>query len=293
MDTQALKGFVAVATEKGFSKAAKKTYRTQSAVSLQIKALEDELGIRLFDRIGRKTTLTKDGALLFELVSPLITDFETLQKRFLEKKGDPGKGELRIATHEPVIEHLLPLPLKIFKKQYPDVKVTILRKNKNEVLASVLSGDVDLGISSLKNAPASISYQVIGRYNRLLVAPKDSPLARKKTLSLEDIAEYPLLLPPVEAATRKIVDQAFRDKGLDYKLALEASGRQAIKSYIEMGFGISVLNDSVISAEDRKKFFIADASKFFGYSERGIIRRKSKPLSKFVADFIGILSLPH
>lgn len=292
MDIQGLKGFVAVATEKGFSKAARKTYRTQSAVSLQIKALEEELGTRLFDRIGRKTALTKDGSTLFELVSPLMQDFEALAKRFGEKRGDPGKGELRIATHEPVIEHLLPGPLKAFKKQYPDVKVNILRKDKGQVLASVLSGDVDLGISSLKKVPPSIDYQVLGRYNRVVVAPKDSPLAKKKSLALEDLAEYPLLLPPVEADTRKIVDQAFRDKGLDYKLALEASGRQAIKAYIELGFGISILNESVISTEDRRKFFVADVSKFFGRSERGIIRRKTKPLSKFVAEFIKLLSLP-
>jgi LysR family transcriptional regulator, putative pyruvate carboxylase regulator len=290
METEQLKGFIAVASEKSFSKAARKVYRTQSAVSLRIKALENELGVRLFDRTGRKTTLTKDGAILLELVSPLMRDIETLGRRFGERRGAPNQGELRIATHEPIIAHLLPAPLKTFRKQYPDVKVIILRKDKAEILASVLRGDVDLGISSLKKAPPSIAYQVIGRYNRLLVAPKDSSLARKKTISLKDLAEYPLLLPPVDTSTRKIVDQAFRDKGLDYKLALEASGRQAIKSYIEMGFGISVLNESVISAEDKKKFFIADASKFFGSSERGIIRRKSKHLSKFALDFIELLT---
>jgi LysR family cys regulon transcriptional activator len=124
------------------------------------------------------------------------------------------------------------------------------------------------------------------------VAPKDSPLARKKSISLEDIAEYPLLLPPTDTSTRKIVDQTFSEKGLAYTLALEASGRQAIKSYIDLGFGISVLNESVISAEDRKKFFIADASKFFGRSERGIIRRKTRHAPKFVADFIALLCSP-
>lgn len=291
MDIQALKGFVAVATEKGFSRAARKTYRTQSAVSLQIKALEEEFGARLFDRIGRKTELTQDGVILFDLASPLTRDFEALQKNFNERRGDQNNGEIRIATHEPVIAHLLPAPIKAFKKQYPDVKITVLRKDKNEVLASVLSGDVDLGISSLKKTPPSISYQVIGRYNRVLVAPRDCPLAGKKNISLKDIARYPLLLPPKDTSTGKIVDQAFGEKRIDYKLALEVSGRQAIKTYIEMGFGISILNESVISEEDRKKFFVADVSKYFGRSERGIIRRKTSATSKLVAAFIKTLLL--
>lgn len=293
MDIQQLKGFIAVAKEKNFSRAAKKVYRTQSAVSLQIKALEEELETRLFDRIGRKSSLTKDGVLLFELASPLIQDVESLKKRFDEKRSGSDAGELRIATHEPAIAYLLPEPIKAFRKKYPGVKITLLRKNKDEVLASVLEGAVDLGISSLKKVPASVDYQVIVRYERVLVSPKDHLLARKKTITLKDIADCPLLMPPADSSTRRIVDQAFKEKGLEYELALEAAGRQAIKSYIEMGFGISILNRSVITKEDEKKFFIADVSKFFGSSERGIIRRKSKRLPQFTLDFIDLLTAPQ
>lgn len=289
MDIQQLKGFIAVASEKSFSNAAKKTFRTQSAVSLQIKALEEELETRLFDRIGRKTSLTKDGEALFELASPLVRDLETLGKRFAEKRGSPGKGELRIATQEPILTHLLPGPIRAIKKKYPGVRITVARQSNEATLASVLAGDADIGIASPKKVPPSIDYRVIGRFNRVLVGPKDCPLAKKKSVNLEDIAGYPLLLPPTGSTTRKAVDQAFRAKGLDYNLALEASGRQAIKTYIEMGFGLSVLNASLISEEDRKKFFIADVSKFFGNAERGILNRKSLHPPRYVLDFIEIL----
>jgi DNA-binding transcriptional LysR family regulator len=290
MDIQQLKGFVAVATEKSFSRAAKKVYRTQSAVSLQVKALEDDLGTRLFDRIGRKTELTKDGSLLLELASPLIQDFGMLRKQFDERKCGSDKGELRITAHEPVIAYLLPRPIQVFKKNYPGVRIAILRKKKDEILNAILNGEADLGISSLKKIPSSIEYQVIARYPRVIIAPKDCPLAKKKTVTMKDIAGYALLLPPAGGSiTRESVDRAFSLNGLDYALALETSGRQAVKSYIELGFGISVLNSSDITEEDRKKFFIADVSRFFGFSERGLLRRKSKHLPKFALDFIDLL----
>lgn len=295
MDIQQLKGFLAVAKEKSFTRAAKKTYRTQSAVSLQIKALEDELETRLFDRIGRKTELTQDGSAFFELVSLLLQDFETLKAKFNKRRGDLSKGEIRIATHEPVITYLLPGPIREFKKQYPEIKIALLKKPREEILASVLNGEVDLGISSLKKVPDSINYQLIGRYDRVLVAPKNHSLAKKKGIMLEDIAKYPLLLPPIDTSTRRIVDQVFKQKGLDYGLALEATGRQAIKTYIELGFGISIFNESLVSNEDKKKFFVANVARYFGQSERGIISRKNKHQPKFLTDFIKLLfknSLP-
>ena len=289
MDLQQLKGFVAVAGEKSFSKAAKRTFRTQSAVSLQIKALEDALGVKLFDRITpRKTELTREGSLLLELASPFVEDFEKLKDRFDEKRG-LIKGEIRIATHDPVISYLLPEPIKKFKQAHPEVKITLLRKNKESILSAVLNGDVDLGISSLVKVPPAIDYQVIGKYNRVLVTPRNHPLSKKKEVTLEDIAKYPLILPPKDTSTRRIADEAFQKAGLEYILALEATGRQAIKIYIDLGFGISVFNESLISKEDKKRFFTTNVAKYFGQSERGIIIRKGRVLSQHIVRFIKLL----
>lgn len=291
MDPQQLRGFLAVAREKSFSKGARKTFRTQSAVSLQVKALEEELGTRLFDRISpRKTELTKDGSLLLELVSPLMNDLETLTGRFNERRGEIRQGEIRISTHEPVLTYLLPKVIKEFRRSYPKVQLTLSRKDKAENLQAVLNGEVDMAISHLKKAPPSVDYHVIGEYNRVLIAPKGHPLAKKRDITLKDIAEYPLILPPESTSTRKIVDQVFRKHGLTYTLALEITGREAIKKYIELGFGVSVINDSVVSKEDKKNFFVRNISDYFGFSERGIIMRKGKHRPQYLTDFIKLVS---
>ncbi len=136
MDIQHLKAFIAVTKEKSFSRAANKTFVTQSRVSQQIKALEEEVGTPLFERINpQRTKLTKAGSELLNLSAPLVSDFDSLKDRFLENLGIHGQVEIKIATHEPVITYLLPGPIKVFKKSYPDAKISLYRKDKKETAA--------------------------------------------------------------------------------------------------------------------------------------------------------------
>lgn len=290
MEIQQLLGFAAVAKTKSFSQAAKVVFRTQSAVSLQIQALEKELDVKLFDRISpRKTELTSDGTMLLELVQPLLEDFKTLREKFDEKRGAPSTMEIRIATHEPVIAYLLPKPIEQFKKKYPQARFTLCRKGRIEIIEAVLAGEVHLGISALMQSHPSLDYRVIEKHDRVLVALKNHPLAGKKKITPEQIAQYPLLLPPKGTNTRDIIEKIFKEKGLEINLAMEATGREAIKSYIRLGFGISILNKRFISKEDKKKFFTANVARHFGQSERGVITLKRKQLPKYAVEFIELL----
>ncbi|MDO8527151.1 MAG: LysR family transcriptional regulator [Deltaproteobacteria bacterium] len=290
MEIQQLLGFAAVAKTKSFSQAAKIVFRTQSAVSLQVQALEEELGVLLFDRLSpRKTELTADGVQLLELAQPLLEDFKTLREKFEEKKGEPSKMEIRIATHEPVIAHLLPGPIECFKKKYPQVKFTLSRKERSGIIEAVMAGEVHLGISALKQPHPSLDYHVIEKHDRVLVTPKNHPLAGKNKITPEQIAKYPLLLPPKGTNTRDIIEKVFKDRGLEVNLAMEATGREAIKSYISLGFGISILNERFIAKEDKKKFFTANVARYFGQSERGVLTLKRKQLPKYVSEFIELL----
>jgi DNA-binding transcriptional LysR family regulator len=291
METQQLKGFLAVAKEKSFSKGAKRVHRTQAAVSLQVKQLEETLGARLFDRSNpRAMSLTPEGETLLTLATPLLRDFEGLKERFDAERGKSLVREIRIATHEPVITYLLPSVIKAFKKSHPDTKITLLRKSREEALGLILNGEVDFAISAFKKVPAAVDYRVIGRYDRVLVGPKDHPLARMKKIGLQDIVKYPLLLPPGGSATRLMVDNVFKKAGLEYDLALEATGRQAIKTYIDLGFGISVFNEMLITREEKKKYFVVNAARYFGQSERAIIKRKGKFLSAPLKQLIQMIS---
>jgi len=290
MEFQQLKGFLAVARHQSFSKAAVTTFRTQPAISLQIQSLEHELGVQLFDRLGgRKVMLTDEGKIFFDLVSPLVDDYDSLTIRFHEMRGQELEGMVRIATHTSVMVYLLPEIIKAFKKKHPDCELSIVNRSREDILKMVQDGEVDIGITSLKAVPDSINYTVFAEFKRLLIGPKTHPLARKPQVSLSDIAAYPLLLSPKGSNTREIVDQVFHAHGLAYKLAMEATGRLAVKEYVGLGLGISIINAFYIAKEDTKKFFIKDMSRLFGVAQRAVITRKKRYLSKKAREFIDLI----
>lgn len=290
MEFQQLKGFLAIARNRSFSKAAEATFRTQPAISLQIQSLEHELGVQLFDRSGgRKVTLTDEGKIFLELVSPLVDDYDSLTMRFDEIRGQEQKGIVKIATHTSVMIYLLPEIVRAFKKKYPDCELSIVNRSREDILKMVQDGEADIGITSLKTIPDTINYTVFAEFKRLLIGPKTHPLARKPQVNLSDIAEYPLLLSPKGSNTREIVDQAFHTHGLAYKLAMEATGRLAVKEYVNLGLGLSIINAFYIAKEDTKKFFIKDMSHLFGVTQRAVITRKKRYLPKKAREFIDLI----
>jgi len=287
MEIQQLKGFLSVAKYGGFSQAAEKTFRTQPAVSLQIQSLEKELGVRLFDRLGpRRIKLTPDGKILFELASPLLDDINALAARFNEIRGNTQKGSIKIATHSSVMVYLLPDIIKSFKTKYPECELSIVNRGRNDIISMLNNGEVDIGITSLQDIPENIDYKAFARFNRILIASKNHPLAKKSTIRPEDIASYPLLIPPKGTNTRTVIDQIFEGKGLKYMATMEITGREAVKTYVEMGLGISVINEYYLTKEDKKNLFIKNVSNYFGQAERGILTRNSRYLSLPTREFI-------
>ena len=290
MELQQLKGFLAVAQHKSFSKAAEKTFRTQPAITLQIQSLEEELDVKLFDRLGpRRVTLTEEGKILLELVSPIIDNFDVLKDRFNELRGESSKGLVRIATHTSVMVYLLPNPIKNFKKRFPECNISIVNRGRKDILEMLKNGEIDIGITSLPNVPKNIDYKVFAKFKRMLIAPKNHPLSKKRIIKPEDITPYPILLPPVGSNTRAIVDKVFEEHGLEYSLGMEATGRLAIKSYVGMDLGVSIINEFYLSKDDRKNLFVKDMSNYFGNAERGVLTRTSSYISNPVKKFIELL----
>ena len=287
---QQLKGFVTVAQLLSFTKAAKRMYISQPAISLQIQALEEQLGAPLFDRSGgRKIKLTEKGEMLWDIAKPLVYELQSLKKRFDEMQEAEVKGPLRIATHSSVMMYLLPDVIKEFKERFPACELSVLNRGRQDIISMLENDGVDIGITSLTDIPKAINYKVFARFKRLLIAPKRHPLSKKARISLKDIAEYPLLLPPKGSNTRAVVDRAFAGQGLSYSLAMETTGKHATKAYVEMGLGISIMNEFYVTEADTKTLFICDVSKFFDYAYRGILTRKDGYLSRAAEAFKEIL----
>src|SRR5262249_41916607 len=147
----------------------------------------------------------------------------------------------------------------------------------------------DFGITSLDSIPPQLVYRVFSRFNRILITSKEHPLARKAEISLEDLAQYPLIVPSAESQTRKLIDRVFESHGLTYSTAMEVTGRDAIKTYVGMNLGISVMNEYFVSAEDRQRLFVRDFSHAFGKAETGIVYRKGRSLPYPAQELISML----
>lgn len=281
MDIQKLKGFLAVARYKSFSRAGKQTFRTQPAVTLQIKSLEQELGVRLLDRTGNNNIeLTADGRIFYDLALSFVDEADALITKFHDIRKSPRKEDIIVATHNSVMQYLLPNHIAKLKKELPQVKFQFLSRSREQIIDMVTSGEAHLGITSLGAPIAALDYVPIVNYRRLLVAPRTHPLAKKKKISLADLAPYPFILPPLGSNTRTSFDAAFSSSGLRYLLAMEITGRDAIKAYIKLGLGISVMNEYYLPVQEQGNFFVKDVSSIFGSSVRGVLTKRNRFVSQ-------------
>ncbi len=294
MDIQQVRSLIEVVRTGSFSKAARNTFRAQPTVSLQIKALEEEFGTRLFERYGpMKVKPTVDGLALYELLLPLMEDFDSVKRRFDETRGKVEASEIKIASHESVIAYLFPDIVEHFTKKYKHLKFTFFRKNKADIVSMVTSGEADFGITTLDKIPRGIEYQVFRVHKRVLLTPLYHPLSKIKNIKAKEIAAYPLILPPFHSETRTLVDDYFKKKDIPYKVSLELTGRDAVKKYVEKGLGIAIMSDYYLVPEDKEKMEIIDVSNIFGETARGILNRKGKILSFIHRELIDYLMKPQ
>ncbi len=263
-----------------FSKAARVTFRSQPVISRHIQSLESDLGIRLFERFGPMSVKpTKEAQLLKEIVLPIVTQFKSVKYTLDEKRGCLKVSEIYIATHESAKMPFLLGVFAKFQKKHPDVKISLVRKDRKEVVAMVLEGLTDFGITSLEETPPGIYYKVFASHNRVLMMPKNHSLARKNKISLQDIASHPLILPFSESRIRRIVDKTFKKANLKPHIVLEVMGRDSAKAYVSNGVGLSIMNEYYITPADLRRIRCVDVSEYFGQTQRGIIQRKGRVLS--------------
>ncbi len=287
MEIQQLRGFHAVAKYKNFTVAAQKTQRTQPTISLQVKALEDELGVKLFERLGpRRVTVTPEGKILLELTASILQDVDSLESRFREALGNYSSSRVAVATHTSVMVYLLPPIIQKFKSVYPTCHLTILNRNRDEMIKMLEAGEIDVGITSISHAPSTIDYRVFSRFNRILIATKDHPISKLKQVTVQDIAKYPLILPAQDSTTRRLIDNLFQQHGVKPEVAMEVVGRTAIKTYVSMNLGLSIINEYYLTQQDRDHLFVSDVTEYFGQAETGIVLRKGRLLPKPAKDLI-------
>ncbi len=282
-----LRAFCRTAQLGSISEAAERLFLSQPTVSLQIQALERELGAVLFERRGPRIRLTPQGEALFRLAQPLVEGMDTLQETFAATFGALESGELNIAAGESTILYILPQAMKRFAEAYPKIELKLHNVTGRDGLAMLRADEADFAVGSMLELPVDITYDPIFTYDPVLITPLDHPLAGKQEVTLEDISPHGLILPPRHLSTWRMVDLVFNQHGVSYRVALEAGGWEVIKKYVELGLGVSIVTDVCLTPEDR----VArnPLNEYFPTRSYGIVLRKGKFLSPQAMRFIEMM----
>jgi DNA-binding transcriptional LysR family regulator len=284
---QQLRGFCYAARNKSISKAADEMLLSQPSVSLQIKALERELGTELFQRRGPRIALTHDGHRLYELARPLVDAIDGLENTFSSLRESAERGTVNIAAGGSTIQYLLPSFVENYTHEYPLVDVRLHNVTGKAGLELLRNGDVDFAIGPMLETPPDILFHPLVTFEPMLITHRKHPLARKKRVLLRDIAKYPLILPPKNLSTHRYVEAVFADHSLAYDVKLEVGGYDVIKRYVELGLGISIVMSHCLTGAER--LHVVPMGHYFPKRTYGIVLSKGKTLSPAAERFVQAL----
>jgi DNA-binding transcriptional LysR family regulator len=283
-----LRAFCYTAKLGSISRAAEKLFLSQPSVSLQIQALERELDTELLERRGPHISLTPEGRILYEIARPMVQGIDTLPETFAAHCGNLESGELNIAAGESTILYILPEVVREFADTYPGISLKLHNVTGRDGMEMMRADEVDFAVGSMLEVPEDIAYHPIFVYQPLLITSLDHPLAKKRHVTLEEIAPHGLILPPRHLSTWRIVDLVFQQHNLNYRVALEAGGWEVIKKYVELGLGISIVTSICITGQDKLAKIPLD--RYFPERSYGVVLRQGKFFSPQARKFIELMA---
>ncbi len=249
MDFDQIQAFLEIVKEKSFSRAAERLYRTQPALSKQIRQLETELGERLLSRQGRQIEPTAAGSIFLEHCEKIVgTRREALEA--LQKLRERPRGRLSVGANEATSLYILPPVFAEFSARYPGVRLRIHRNFTRKLVERVLANTLDFGVVSLPIEGKELLVYPLHKDELGLVVPAKHPLAKQKAVEIAQAAEFPWIFPRT-GRTRALLERIFTNRGLEPKVALELASVEAIKKFVAGGLGISLMSRSFVAREVR------------------------------------------
>ncbi|HET8578793.1 MAG TPA: selenium metabolism-associated LysR family transcriptional regulator [Methylomirabilota bacterium] len=253
MDLRQLEIFVKVAELGSFSKAAEALYLTQPTVSEHIRTLEDDLGLRLLDRLGRGAAVTKAGELLLGYAKRMLA----LQREARQAMdGFQGKlsGELLVGGSTIPGEYILPALIGRFKEKYPEISITLLIGDSQAVMDWVLEGRAELGVVGARLSQRGLEYRELMPDEVVVVVPVGHPWNGRKQVTLDELRAEPLLIRERGSGTRVALETALAEAGTElgaFRIVGEMGSTQAIKQAVKAGVGVSLLSKRAVEEECR------------------------------------------
>jgi DNA-binding transcriptional LysR family regulator len=292
MEWQQLLGFYQVAQLGSFTKAAAATFRTQSALSQQIKALEDEFACQLFERIGkRRLKLTPAGEKVLAFARLVFEKYRELEDELAEINRLPH-GSLQVAAPFTTLFHLLPHHFQAYRLLFPQVQLTILDRLQEDVLQLVKSSAVDFGFARESIVPGDLQAHRWHQVRTVLMAPPDHPLAVSGQATLAEIARYPLIIPPagLKYSGRRSLEEHFAKLGLTCQVAMESANAELSYRYVELGLGLAFATlAGDLSFWRHRRLVFLPLDEYFPPDYLAIVTKPERHLPSYKTAFLDLL----
>ncbi len=275
------------------SKAAKNLHTSQPGISKQIQLLEDELGIEIFVRNGKRVVkITPPGQATLEIAERILREAKNL-KRVGQEFTNKNSGSLTIATTHTQARYVLPPTIRRFTARYPKVNLILRQGNPIQISELVTSGEADIAIAT---EAIELFHELVMlpcyQWNRCIITPPEHPLLKLSKLTLEAIARYPIITYDFAFTGRSKINHAFEAKGLAPNVVLTAIDADVIKTYVELGLGIGIVAKMAFDPKRDKHLRSMDASHLFEPSTTRIGISRNSYLRSYELDFIAMFA-PH
>ncbi len=294
MNLQQIEGVCGI-VRNGFniSVAAEVLHRSQPTLSRQVQDLERELGVRIFARTRNKVVaLTPQGEEILRIGQRMVLDAKNLA-RIGSLESSDGAGELKIATTHLHARYSLPRVIKTFAARFTGVLLTLRQGDPIQCCKLIAGGEADIGITTVAEKTDSEIVTIPAfKLSRCVIAPRDHPILREKTLTLKKLAEYPIVAYSTPFSGRWIVEEAFARARLRPRIVCSAIDADVSKTYVELGMGVAVLARIAFDPARDRSLAAINADHLFQPSILNLVFRKHSYLTRHAHEFVSLLA-PH
>jgi LysR family cys regulon transcriptional activator len=287
--------YVREAVRQGLNltEAANVLYTSQPGISKQIRELEDELGVEIFVRRGKRLVdLTEPGRTVVKVIERLLAEAENL-RQVGKEFADRDSGSLTIATTHTQARYALPSVVHTFRQNYPKVRLSLQQGSPMQIAQMVSAGEADLAIATetLDHFPDLLALPGY-TWHHCIVVPHGHPLAKLKNVTVEEVSHYPLITYSPEFAGRSHIDHAFTAKGLKMDVVLMAIDADVIKTYTELGLGVGIIAAMAYDKKRDANLHAIDARHLFHNNTTRVAIKRAAFLRRYTYAFIELFA-PH
>jgi len=291
MQIETLKIFCDLVETKSLSRAAERNFVTQSAVSQQVRGLEEKFKRRLLERMrgGREVGLTEDGQVFYQESLQVVAAYAQLEERMRTLTGTVS-GTVHVATVYSIGLHELPAVIRRFMGLYPEAKIDLEYSRTTRIVRDVLAGTVELGVVAYPEKKRGLSIVALGGDRLVLICLPDHPLAKLKKVRAQDLNDQDFVHFERDIPTRRATDRILRAHGVSVRRVAEFDNIETIKRAVEVGFGVAVVpSPSVVDEERSGQLFVVPLAEPEWTRSVGVIYRSDRTLGTAAKKFIQLL----